>query len=228
MTDLVFLGCGAGYKPSLGPTAAYFITGRRLYILECGTSVFERLDRAGAFIGISSVTIFLSHLHADHTGSLGILLDYCKDILHIRPILAHPSRNIISFLDIIGASRESYTWYADYAEPDENGVHATFYPVTHALGMDCFGYLINIGKLDSFYYSGDANSIPEEVLTLLFNGSLNRIYQDTASASSQHHCPLEKLKILVPEEFRSRVYCVHLDTDCPDVFLEAGFRTLSE
>ena len=224
MAEVIFLGRGAGYKPSLGPTAAYFREGTRLYLIDCGTSAFERLDRMGAFGGVCAITVFISHLHADHAGSLGILLEYCSDVLRIRPVLVHPGRSILAYLDITGTSRESYTWRADYKSADENGVRAVFYPVTHVPGMDCYGYLISTATQDSFYFSGDAVDIPSEILSRLYDGSLDCVYQDTASTDSKSHCALEKLKALVPEAYRSHVYCVHLDTEEPDAFLEAGFR----
>ena len=227
MIDLIFLGCGAGYKPSLGPTSAYFRLGKRLYVIDCGTSAFERLERADAFRGINSVTVFLSHLHADHAGSLSIFLDYCKDILHITPFLIHPGKAVLQFLDLAGVSRETYIWREGYEKPDENGILAEFFPADHVPGMDCYGYLIAEGSTDNFYFSGDAAGIPQKILERLFDGSLKRIYQDTASGNSKYHCPLEKLKTLAPEAYRSRVYCVHLDTDRTEIFMEAGFKTLA-
>lgn len=225
MTQVRFLGYGAGYNPAFGPTCAFFREGAGLYLMDCGTSAFERLVRASAFDGAEQITVFLSHQHADHVGSLGIMLDYCKDILGIRPLLVHPDESVVMLMRHMGVSAESFTWLGENYAADGNGVSAVFYPVSHVDDMRCFGYWITTCD-DSFYFSGDANDVPEAILDGLIHGGIQRIYQDTASHASAYHCHMEKIAKSIPQAYRSRVYCVHLDTDCADAVHALGFSTV--
>lgn len=221
MSNVLFLGYGAGYYPQLGPTAAYFREGTGLYILECGTSVFERLVQAKAFDGVDQVTVFLSHVHADHVGSLGILLDYCYDILGIQPLLVHPEEDVRELLRRMGVSPQAYRQEPAVEEPDIHGVRTTFFEVQHAPDLHCYGYIVRT-KDDCFSYSGDANDVPQVVLEGLQNGSIQRHYQDTSAQPSAYHCGLQRILERIPASLRSQVYCVHLNCDITAQIREAG------
>jgi len=225
MADVIFLGCGAGYHPTLGPNSAYFIQGKHLYLLDCGTSVFERLAERDLFRGIEEVTVFLSHQHADHIGSLGILLDYCWDILGICPKLVHPVEGPVKLMQQMGVSPEAYRWQGgENYGPDLNGVAVEFIPVEHAPDIPSWSFLID-AEGDRFYYSGDANDVPDRIIAQLEEGTISRVYQDTASKESAYHCGFAKLCRRIPAEYRQRVYCMHLDAGHdPAAILEAGFQ----
>lgn len=224
MASVTFLGCGAGYNPVLGPNSAYFILGKTLYLLDCGTSVFERLAERGIFTGIDGVTVFLSHQHADHIGSLGILLDYCWDILGICPVLVHPVEGPVQLMRQMGVSPEAYTWSGgETFGPDRNRVSVQFIPVEHAPDIPSWAFLIDADG-DRFYYSGDANDIPDAIVAQLAQGGISRVYQDTASKESAYHCGFSKLCRRIPQNCRERVYCMHLDAaHNPRAIREAGF-----
>lgn len=223
MSKVHFLGCGAGYYPQLGPTAAYFREGTSLYVLECGTSVFERLVQADAFRGVERVTVFLSHVHADHVGSLGILLDYCYDVLGIQPLLIHPQADVNELMRRMGVSPQAYHYAPCMCAADVDGVQAEFFSVRHAPDLSCYGYIITTAD-DCFSYSGDANDVPDAALAGLLAGRIRRHYQDTSAAVSDFHCGLSLLLERIPEALRNQVYCVHLNADLKDQILAAGFR----
>lgn len=225
MADLKFLGCGAGYYPALGPNSAYFLVEKTVYLLDCGTSVFERLAQNGILKEAEEVIIFLTHQHADHVGSLGILLDYCWDILGIHPTLVHPGNGPVKLMEQMGVSPEAFSWREGQSYgPDANHVAVRFLPVDHAPDLPSYGLLIDADG-DRFYYSGDANDIPQAIVAALMEGSLDRIYQDTASRESPYHCSLEKLKQRIPPEYRHKVTCMHLDAaHDPAAILDTGFH----
>ena len=224
MADVRFLGCGAGYNPLLGPNCAYFFVGKHLYLLDCGTSAFERLAEQHLLEEAESVTVFLTHQHADHIGSLGILLDYCWDILGLRPVLVHPVDGPVKLMAQMGVSSEAFTWASGESYgPDEDGVSLQFLPVDHAPDIPAWGLLIQADG-ERFYYSGDANDVPEAVVEALLEGKLDRIYQDTASKESAYHCAFAKLCSRIPQPHRHKVICMHLDgAHDPAAILEAGF-----
>ena len=225
MADLNFLGYGAGYNPALGPNSAYFMVNKDLYLLDCGTSVFERLADKGILKQVNKVTVFLTHQHADHVGSLGILLDYCWDILQLRPLLVHPVDGPVKLMEQMGVSPEAFCWSAgETYGPDANHVAVRFLGVEHAPDIPSYGLVIDAAG-DRFYYSGDANDVPPEVVDALTEGRLDRIYQDTASRESAYHCGLQKLCRRIPPEYRQKVTCMHLDgAQDPAAIRQAGFR----
>jgi len=226
MAVLHFLGCGAGYCPTYGPNCAYFRAGKGLYLLDCGTSAFERLAERDAFSDVDCVTILLTHLHADHCGSLGILLDYCLDVLGIPTRLIHPEDTVLTLLRLQGVSPEAIHHAHRMGAPDENGVFVEFVPVEHAPDMRCYGLCIDAAG-DRFYYSGDANRVPEAMRTALQEGRISRIYQDTASHPSAYHCFADVLAEDIPAEYRSKVFCMHLDSECRDKLTAMGFGVAS-
>lgn len=219
MARVCFLGYGAGYNPSLGPTCAFFRQADSLYLLDCGTSALERLVERDAFSGVKNLTVFISHLHADHIGSLGILLDYCWDMLGIKSVLVYPSEDITSLMSRMGVSAEAYRWDdGSLYQAGSNGVSVRFLPVQHAPDLPCYAFLVDAAG-DRFYYSGDSNDISEEIVQKLINGEICRIYQDTASKESAYHCSVGRLCTRIPKEYRNRVYCMHLDAGCYPISL---------
>lgn len=87
-----------------------------------------------------------------------------------------------------------------------------FLPVTHVDTIPSYGFVMKINE-ESFYYSGDANSISEDVISRIISGEIERAYQDTCGLdyAGNNHLFLGKLCNVVPYEFRNRFYCMHLD-----------------
>lgn len=78
MDDLKFFGRGSGFNPAMGSTAAYFIEGNCLFLIDCGESVYRRIKEANLLDGIKVVYFFCTHTHSDHIGSAGNLMLECK------------------------------------------------------------------------------------------------------------------------------------------------------
>ncbi len=218
---LKFLGCGSAFNPLMRNTNSYFISDNNLFLVDCGESNFETLYKKGLLQSCNEITVIVTHLHADHAGSLPTLVSYCYYVLNKVINIVHPNNSIQAFLDITGINRQNYRLHTTSPYPN---VQTIPYIIKHVDDMQCYGYVI---KTDDFtvYVSGDATNIPDEVLASLKNGSLDKLYQDTSSVASSHptHCDFNTLKQLIPEELRSKVYCVHLDKDYRDEIKAAGF-----
>ena len=76
--DLQFLGIGAAFNPAFGNTSACFQKDGTLYLLDCGSTVFGALLERKAMQGAKRIVVLITHLHADHVGSLGTLISYCN------------------------------------------------------------------------------------------------------------------------------------------------------
>ena len=63
----------------------------------------------------------------------------------------------------------------------------------------------------------------------LFAGELDEIYQDTSVEDhGGAHFTLAKLEETIPDDYRSKVYCMHYDGEFFDTIRSKGFRTIED
>jgi len=222
---LTFLGLGSAFNPAMNNTAAYFVLGDELYLLDCGETVFSSIWNSKALEDCSRVTVVISHLHCDHVGSLGSLISYCATFLK-KPIrIIHPLGTVTSLLDLLGIKRSKYTWLPDLKAANSEGVSFKPIEIEHVDTMQSYGYLISDSE-KTIYYSGDSKFVPLEVINAFLKGEVDEIYQDTSFNGNDkaNHCSFEWLEKTFAREFRSRIYCIHLDSDYREVIKAAGFN----
>ncbi len=223
MIDLNFLGCGAAFFPKLGNTNAYFVKDNRIFFLDFGESAFEKVYSHLHAESYTDIYVLISHLHADHVGSLASFISYMY-FVHSKTIhVIHPSEQILNLLALQGIARDAYLHMT--ALPAESGVSVRFVPVEHANDMRCFGYVLSDGD-SRIYFSGDASTVPPEILSEFLGGKIERIYQDTASHKSASHCYYKDLMTLIPENNRKNVFCMHFDGDYVQLLKEAHFSVV--
>lgn len=222
-TDLHFLGCGSAFNPAYGNTAAYFCVGDALILIDCGEQVFQKIHEKHLIDGCERIYVFITHLHADHVGSLGSLISYAYFVQGKKPVVVHPEEGLIELLDISGIDRAAYIWERQHAE-NICGIQLIEVSVKHADDMKCYGFLID-EPLCRSYYSGDSYEIDEEILDKFLAGEIDFIYQDTCEFESQHksHFPLTLLAQQIPEQERRRVRCMHFSNDFFEKLHKLGF-----
>ena len=79
--ELKFTGIGAAYYPVLGSNCAFFEHGGGLYLIDCGESTFKSMYSRNEIYHYDKITVLITHLHADHIGSLGSFLSFCNIVL---------------------------------------------------------------------------------------------------------------------------------------------------
>ena len=79
--ELKFTGIGAAYYPVLGSNCAFFEHDNCLYLIDCGESTFKAMFSRNEIYDYDNIVVLLTHLHADHIGSLGSFLSFCKNVL---------------------------------------------------------------------------------------------------------------------------------------------------
>ena len=82
--ELHFTGTGAAYYPRLGSNAAFFVKNNHLFMIDCGESTFRKMEARDEIRTCDKITVFITHLHADHIGSLGSFASYCLSVLQKR------------------------------------------------------------------------------------------------------------------------------------------------
>lgn len=219
---LNFLGKGCAFYPLYGNTCAYFVHGKELYLLDCGESAFEQLYKKIDLNEIERAYVIITHLHADHVGSLGTMISYFACVLKKMVYVVHPETTIVDLLTLEGISKSFYEYHKLLPE-NAAGLSAEPVEVHHAEDMQCYGYLLRDAE-ECIFYSGDSAMLPEKVQKLFLAGEVDRIYHDTATQPSEHHGYYKKLEEVIPEEKRGQVYCMHLDSKCEDMLMARGFR----
>lgn len=212
-----FIGMGSAFNTEIGNTSAFVKKNSSLLIIDCGGTVFHRLQELNLLDGIENLYVIITHTHPDHVGSLGELIFYSYYILKRRLTIFFPRKELIEgFLTSIGVSAEMYKINSieitDVNDIQLGKFSIEFLPVSHVDTIPAYGFIMKL-KEKSFYYSGDANNISINILNRIMSGEVDRVYQDTCGLDYEgnNHLSLRKLCSIVNPEFRKKIYCMHLD-----------------
>lgn len=222
---LNFIGRGSSFYPVLGSTSSYVVLNNELYVFDCGEMVFDYLYRSGMLDQVKTVNVILTHLHADHVGSLGSLISYMYCIKNQVINVIHPNDSVISLLDLLGIMRHFYRPIVVSGNWSDNNISLTPVPVQHVSNMACYGYIVDVNGT-TLYYSGDSADVPKEIVEAYLSGKIDEMYHDTATVKSASHCHVDHLCELFPEPMRKRIYCMHLDGDNKDILERLGFSVV--
>lgn len=222
--ELQFLGCGSAFNPLLGNTSSYIEIGRHLYLIDAGESVFYKLFKEEILKRNEEITIFITHMHGDHIGSLASIISYCYFVLRKKVSVVYPKDDLWKLLNLMGIASSIYDRLECYAfKNDEIKMRAI--SVKHADDISYYGYIMEWeGK--KIYYSGDSYEIPQDIYKDFMAGNIDRIYQDTTEFKTSHlsHLPLEELEKCIPVNLRNKVFCIHFTTDFANKLKEKGFQ----
>ena len=223
MFDLHFLGRGAAFNPLWGNTNAWFSRGDTLVFLDFGEATFEKAVRTLDLARQSRIIVILTHLHADHAGSLPSLCSYCSFVLGKKVEIIHPAPAVVEFLTVTGIDPSLYIWHRTL--PKDVGFSAEPVPVQHASDMKCFGWVLR-DEEETVYFSGDAATLPDPVREGFLSGRISKLWHDTAGHDSAFHCSYAHLAELIPEERRKDVFCMHFDADYVAAVRKLGFSVV--
>ena len=233
--ELTFLGRGAGFNPNEGSTAAYFIDKGELFLIDCGESIFRTALDRNIFDSVTALNLFITHTHSDHVGSLGSLMLYAfaKKKIPVTIIIDENMSylpSIRTLLVIYGLTENMYR-YVDTAEL--NGKYSLFSKVRYikTKHTDEVESCAIIFETDNglVFFSGDINN-PAPIIDMIESGNrIDKIYIDTSSErKNSHHTTVHQVNEFVPENLKSRIYCMHInDTQCITDALAYGFKVVS-
>lgn len=219
---LRFIGNGSAFNTELGCNSGYILKGSSLVLFDCGGDVFGRLKHMKVLTeDIRAITVFITHLHPDHVGSLGDLIYYSHFIAKLdeKVKIITIDQGLITLLTLMGVRKEFYD--AVIVEPNKSQtvfdkefgsiIHEAV-EVKHYPDMKSCGYIVNVEKT-TLYYSGDGCEMPEKVINKFVSGEIDEIYQDTCDLeyTGNPHFPINKLVEVIPTNLRSKVFCMHLD-----------------
>ena len=160
--ELKFTGIGAAYYPVLGSNCAFFEHDNCLYLIDCGESTFKAMFSRNEIYDYDNIVVLLTHLHADHIGSLGSFLSFCKNVLDKKVLLAAEEDTIVNILDQSGVHTDKYNFTTDFKECEVNGLSIYVKREIHAEDMLCCGFIFECNG-EKIYYSGDTSNVPSDI-----------------------------------------------------------------
>jgi len=226
---LNFLGCGCAYRPELGNTSAWFALNKHLFLLDCGENIFTLLKQTQLLSQYEDITVFITHCHADHIGSLSTLISYVHYVEKKRIAVYFPNSDVMSLMTCCGISPEECLFLQDSTTILNSQLTYSALPVMHHPALHCYGYLFTFaGK--TFYYSGDAHLLPQDILNAFLQGQINEIYQDATFLLNQgtSHGSLAYLCDIIPFPLRQHVYPMHFSDDLFTPIHQHGFGCCME
>lgn len=219
---LRFIGRGSAFNTELGCNSGYIVKNKSLVLFDCGGDVFGRLKHMRVLTDdIESIIVFETHLHPDHVASLGDLIYYSHFIAKLREKIRIVSidAGLVTLLSLMGVRQEFYNIHLIEANKKDLIFDSEFGEIVceavknkHYPDMESCGYIVNVDNT-TLYYSGDSCEIPERALEGFLCGNIEELYQDTCGLEYEGnpHFPIRKLAELIPQEYRNRVFCMHID-----------------
>lgn len=218
---LKFIGSGSAFNTKLGNNSAYYKEGNQMLLIDCGSNVFQRIKENNLLNGIEHIHVAITHTHADHVGSLAdlILYTYYSHGEFAKPkVTVYFSQSIeISNLLRINGCELDKVYHSKYMEEGAmlhifDDVWISFNESKHVKEISCYGMELKING-DYIFYSSDTNEIDDIILGLIEEDIWKYFYIDTCKADYEGnvHLSLRKLNELIPEFYREKVWCMHLD-----------------
>lgn len=230
--NLNFLGRGSAFNTKEGNTSAYFIEDNNLFLIDCGESVFNILQENDLLN--YQYNIIITHTHSDHIGSLGTLISKLFYTYQIKaniivPLNKEHLTNLLNVLKAFGCNDSMYNIIIDKEVDNKFKAFKSIRLIEtkHVKDLVSFGILFEIND-GIIYYSGDTNDL-ELIKNIVNNNIINKLYVDTSSIDYPEnvHLYINLLKEIIPEELKSKVYCMHLDSDdCFKLIDEFGFNAV--
>lgn len=223
--NLQFTGIGAAYYPQLGNNCAFFLHNNHLFLIDCGNDTFAKMILRKELYTCSSITVLVTHNHPDHIGSLGTLITFSQNILKHTVRVIAPDNTIVQILSLSGIQSNRYFLTTDFEICEFGGISIIPYKATHSNDIPCYGFLIKDEK-EIIYFSGDTSEIPKDILSQFYHGDIQTLYLDCTNleSSGHSHCSLQQLESLIPKNFRSQVFCMHLGGEYQDKIRACGFN----
>ncbi len=232
--ELIFLGRGAAFNPKEGNNSAYFIEDERLFLIDCGESVFERIIENNLLDEVKEINLMITHTHSDHIGSLGSLIMYCYLVKKIPVYIimkenALHKKNIDLYLTSCGCDSNAYKYVNEenYDNKFKSFSSIRYIETHHAKNLHCYSLVFETSR-GIVYYSSDSDDITYIRDLLSGDKDIDKLYVDTNSLDTDNgHLYIGVLDREVPYEYKNKIYCMHINNDeCIEMAKGLGFNVV--
>ena len=208
-SSLTFLGRDSGFGKL--NTSAYAIINNRLLLVDCGYTVMPKLLEFNILSSVTGIDVIITHLHADHAGSLSQLVLYSYYVFKNPVNIISNCKEIDNFLTITGASRFLQTPGFPKERYTRNNDFVTFIKTDHVEDeMDSYGFTTRINGIRAIY-TGDTNTL-EPFIPYVEPGC--QLFTDASCSGGVHLNLEENLPLLKDLSSRGvHVFLMHLDDE---------------
>jgi len=233
--ELTFTGRGAAFNVKEGNTNAYFIEKDKLFLIDCGETMFETLMKKGVFNGIKEVYTLVSHTHSDHCGSLGSVGLYCQFVIGTKLKIIAPHNNeyvndLKKLMKIFGNTDNAFEIIY---EEDVDGIFESFdtvrYELTlHDYMLTCYSFVFET-KEGGIFYSADTRIVDNMLNFVNTHEKIDKIFMEVTDLKGNNdiHLNIDDLNNAITDEIKDKIYMMHLRGDSTiEKLLEYGFKII--
>lgn len=164
MFKLKSLGFGSAFNSQeYGNNSWYFIEKDKVFMIDCGSTVFNTFREKG-LDNYKEVNIIITHMHTDHVGSLGTLIEWMYYVKGVKVnILAYNTlrRDLLDYLLISGIEESMFnlivTGY-DETWIKKKNIEVIFAETEHVPQIKSYSLFLIRDNKQLIVYSGDTTS----------------------------------------------------------------------
>ncbi|MBR3002285.1 MAG: MBL fold metallo-hydrolase [Clostridia bacterium] len=206
---LKFLGTDSGFGKN--NTSAWLMYNKRFILIDCGYTVFPKLQEHNLLSVDYDYDVIITHLHSDHVGSLGQLAAYMY-YTYKKPInIISNCENLDLLMSCVGTAKDfcdSNPQYPRYMYTRNNNYDLKFIKTEHVHDLDCYGFVLQIENR-RIVYTGDSRTIEP---FLEYVSPDTEFYIEASTHGDVHldiYKNLDTLKYIADNS--AGVYLMHLD-----------------
>ncbi|WNM50761.1 metal-dependent hydrolase [Staphylococcus phage Alsa_2] len=216
------LGIGSAFNSQeYGNNSWYFVRKNQVFMIDCGSTIFNTFKEKG-LDKYDSVNVIITHLHTDHVGSLGTLIEYLFYVKGNKPNIItdiHLKKDLRTYLSISGIEEDMYNLITNNYEDKEvyhSSLGIKFLETDHVPQLQSYSLLIDFWDTKKrVFYSGDSNALPDPLK--IFNESelaVDHVYIDYSINGSPVHLSTEHALTKLAIWFSgATIHLMHLDND---------------
>lgn len=236
----ICLGYGGSWHASANNTSMLIISkdfneDKHGVLLDCGETVFSVLKEKDILKDLKSLTVLITHLHADNVGSLASLIMYYYYKLNNTSekikIFFPDEKILVDLLRLQGTEDDLYDIVSNIKDVCNSYLSFEgFIPVKHVSSLKSYSYYYTDYKNDLYIYTGDLAHLNDELLYLINKNNLKRVYMDIdVSNKSKVHLNLKEIIDKISKDKYNKIYAMHLNDDKDiDILNSLGINNIKE
>lgn len=217
---ITIFGCGNCFTPEQVNTSFLVTRDKNIYLIDCGYNVFQELMTTYPEVIKNLFSVWITHLHPDHVGSLGALILY-RYFIYNKKTVIFVGKDLEKDLDqylrmTTSCSRkidESSSSFLDLEDtknlyiinpPWDLSREIVFIPVLHG-PTTAYGIWVSWNKS---FFTGDTYLIPK---SNQFLEEANFIFHDCFVYDDMNliHSPYDAIMKYYPKEILEKIVFVH-------------------